>query len=344
MEHLLFSSDGKPLELRYVPYLGHPYDRGSLFDYPVRAKRPELDIFNIGNYRVIAPNYQGIYAFRLERLFQTWLFFGLLHAFFGDAFDESDFTRFAGPEGSSQIVITTARLIPMLDEWYAEHGGRLSIEETERLALCFRLVHFYLSYTKDISFDAQMRLSIVSVAELLEFTMYLITQDTEHVPKTARGQFWNTFAFKYMQNTGWCPFEADVTLRRTDFVSSTFFFGCLKKTRARAAHSGCSRDHCIRSEIAFERLQREGMIHLDSCHGCLSVGIDAVEMKLMVELLQKQTVPLIRATRRYDDRIQFKVVPYDPKIRYVAISHVWCDGLGNVSQNCEDMFALNKIR
>ncbi|KAI1460214.1 hypothetical protein F4805DRAFT_19662 [Annulohypoxylon moriforme] len=73
--------------------------------------------------------------------------------------------------------------------------------------------------------------------------------------------------------------------------------------------------------------------HTDSCTGCDEVVADPKEL---CAILGQGEIPLILSIdeRDNDSKIRFiRAKPWVGNLRYVAISHVWSDGLGNLEQN-----------
>ena len=85
MGHLV-EPDKLPEDLRRVPYLCRtPYDQGDFISYPVRTGWSDEDLRD--------PSESGRTIPEIESFLQTWLWFGLLHAFFGSFVAEADFTE-----------------------------------------------------------------------------------------------------------------------------------------------------------------------------------------------------------------------------------------------------------
>ena len=53
---------------------------------------------------------------------------------------------------------------------------------------------------------------------------------------------------------------------------------------------------------------------------------------MLKNILSKEQIPILRL-KMTDQGLELDVVASSPKIRYIAISHVWADGLGNPHRN-----------
>lgn len=81
-----------------IPYLGELDDKGSFRDYPSRKGWPE------DRHLTLTTNLDWT---RFKAFTQTLLFFGLLHAFFGENFDQKEFLR---QKDDGSIVLWTGGL------------------------------------------------------------------------------------------------------------------------------------------------------------------------------------------------------------------------------------------
>jgi len=70
--------------------------------------------------------------------------------------------------------------------------------------------------------------------------------------------------------------------------------------------------------------------HTENCPGCVDMVAD---LDVLCEILEGGGIPLIQVIdSRWEDE-NIKLIEAEPGMAYVAISHVWSDGLGNVARN-----------
>ncbi|KAG8667824.1 hypothetical protein FPOAC1_012663 [Fusarium poae] len=77
---------------------------------------------------------------------------------------------------------------------------------------------------------------------------------------------------------------------------------------------------------------------LDCC--CEFVKADTSKL---CEILQKGRIPLIESVDPDDDQAEIELIEAKPGTKYVAISHVWSDGLGNTSENAIPRCQLRRL-
>lgn len=150
------------------------------------------------------------------------------------------------------------------------------------------------------------------------------------VPVGDMGPFLN----KRMRNDGWCP--ADLFSLSLRIMNSGCYFVSHISRRQKSGqdltiverHELCGEATCFARQVNLEHYRR---VHAIGCLGCkdISVPIDRLQY-----CLSRNKVPVVKIddedTRPAEE---LEVVAVDSKLKYVAISHVWSDGLGNPEAN-----------
>ncbi|KAI9670599.1 MAG: hypothetical protein M1831_005819 [Alyxoria varia] len=330
MEHLILPSGADEHD---IPWLGGFYNRGPFLEYAERARPKELEPYVVGSTRGVLPEYRGEGAHGLEKLFQTWLFFGLLHEFFGSAFDERHFTRYMGPPECPHVVLDTSCLWPTLRQWIArkEANGQHTRDDSSHFRRCFQVLVVFLGDMSSPSFDARLRLMIMTVAELLEFALFMVDNKESPDNMVHKSQILDQFALERMRANNWCMYEASQLAERAILLYQFNFLSRIK--RSARGHEHCSKEMCVRSVLTYEQQKEEGLTHRPDCVGCGSVGPSAEDLSSMVSLLLEGEVPVIRVGLTSNSTIEVAVVPFREGMHYTAVSHVWADGLGNPNSN-----------
>ena len=304
MEHLALPSQGLPAEFQFVPWLGGTYDRGDFTSWPKRNQRPEVtyqfchtrdtpvavDTVPFRDVKggllkpVLKAEYVGVYAYSLERLIQDWLLFGLLWAFFGESFDESDFTRYSDPQ-SETILIDTARLDSLIHHWH-QAKTILSGSQIRYLEGCLCDAFWVLRDLLDnSSFDRRLALSTFTVMEHLDRALQVVEKtsqplrplisDLQRYPRifTHVGEKVVMKCFRvFMSENNWCPENAAVVLNHCTSTSACCFLSCLKKPDSGSRHHRCSEKYCVRARAEYEQLRSECATHRYDCRGCTEQG------------------------------------------------------------------------
>ena len=344
MEHMLCPPDAISTEWDTVPWLGRMQDEGPFDEYLFRHVVPGVELVRRKPpmYSVKKP-YRYVYGFALEEVFQDWLFFGMLREFFGKDFDAAEFITYDGFYPNDRILICTSRLPSLLDTWMQTHSGWVAYksegiirnipDEIVRLRSSLNSTCPLLWAVKDSSFDSRVRLSILSTMELLWGALKQCYGDLIGEPVfSAEGQC-DSLRDQEMMRQGWCPFLIFQMRFRYSTVSALYFTSRLQMPSNPRDHERCSKRGCKRSSVAYEQLEKDGLLHRADCKGCSERGVEGDEVTRMITLLKEGTFPLIRFSWRSDEHFSLEIVPFTGRQRYVAISHVWADGLGNPFAN-----------
>ncbi|MCJ1385016.1 hypothetical protein MMC17_008134 [Xylographa soralifera] len=163
---------------------------------------------------------------------------------------------------------------------------------------------------------------------------------------------WNSLIPLRMRADGWCPFQISVLHEKFDAPTLCFVSDFEKPSpdithsciRIRRLHENTdhvkgflpqsdSNDVCTTFKCARIALNPKGYRtkHVEGCYGCQDIVASGEELYSI--LFHDKTFPLVLSIDEGDDSSVVKFVKYSPGISYVAISHVWSDGLGNLERN-----------
>ncbi|CAF9922237.1 hypothetical protein IMSHALPRED_005632 [Imshaugia aleurites] len=338
MDHIPLPLD-PILPLTEVPYLcEEPYDTGIPFlEYPRRKDRPwmtpSFGEASFSNHEVLFPTPTR----DLERFFQVWLFFGLLAELLAGLFDHESFVSESEQDGNP--VISTKQLQSVTEQRFAlvkslEKSTQKGIylHAVQCIDLALRTLPIAAS-----DFNPAVRNSIASVAEFLGSAIDKAHLGTFPDAVRCRRPFLRYFYTEDMKAAmvaaNWCP--NDIT-RITNKYSSTqmlYFFSKMKKPAGVASHCYCNTTFCLAHSIS---LSQHTTRHCEACtdeNTCDDISIDH---RPVVNILRSGALPLLRITSKEDESSRANVDLSNSgtdEIPYVAISHVWADGLGNRSAN-----------
>ena len=118
--------------------------------------------------------------------------------------------------------------------------------------------------------------------------------------------------------------EVKLILDTTLSLQTRHFLACIDKTDTERDHQGCDRQHCLVYQNDLGAYQTQ---HVSKECDCEEIPID---LKALYNILRTKALPLIRVRlgKTLGD-LSVDIVSSQPKCRYVALSHVWADGLGN---------------
>ena len=189
----------------------------------------------------------------------------------------------------------------------------------------------------DEDFNFNVENSIASVAELVGSAVDIAHLGTFPGSVRCRRPNINNFYTEEMKAAmvaaNWCP--NDIT-RLTDKFATTqllYFFSKMKKPTGVANHQNCTEKCCFAHSMS---LSQHSTRHCETCtdeNECKDISIDH---QPVVDILRSGALPLLRITTKKDQPSKVTVALASSgteMAHYVAISHVWADGLGNAEAN-----------
>jgi hypothetical protein len=331
MEHLpefLSSSLPRP----EVPYLcEQKYDGLGFASYPQRR--------GWDSERLKAGDFDEHPVNRTCAFLQEWLFFGLLGEFFGPDFDSDDFiTR---QEGKGRLLITTRKLVEyakalykriksMSHEQRLQHDAFIRPVLLEAAGVCFARI---TDAEPNCPLSDEVRMSMIVVGETLDYILHHMwsSKGTEldvsrwfGSGRTSAIDWGDCRLLKTrMAAAGWCPNEIK-RLARSKCNNAMFYASCLKRSTPDGFHRDCTESKCVAYQIKHGHYKTRHVF--ESCD-CAFVHIEVDKVK---EILGRGSIPLVEHTTEAESFSgKMSATEYRPGLGYVAISHVWSDGLGN---------------
>lgn len=340
------------------------YDGGDFLTYPERqgwAKR------TLGEWLELFQSPPREFSKFMER----WLLFGTLHHYFGDSIDHHKLVRSVGEP--SRLVLTMLPIRSLLkfqlqDETISLMVLRLAsdlhlllglagndgdyndfnIQITESLTNCikFRML-------KDPRSPEMVMITAAWLEVLVSLTGYQMTaqQFSINLSLMHRSLMWSR-----LREQGWCP--SDLTTAFHRFNVPTLYFlhningGSIGKNPHKIVHvraRGCLPDGnsnpislsttlCTPFVCGLNKLNDQTYVtkHADRCGGCENIQAKSEEL---CGILKRRKIPLID----FEDARGINLVESEPDMPYIAISHVWSDGIGNPLENSLPRCQLQRL-
>lgn len=277
---------------------------------------------------------------------QNWLFFGLLEEVFQVPVPEDDFTC-ASETGRRSL--TTRVLHKYGGEWQERCQNMSEAEKSEareRLREvfhgCFRFFRLFLQGARNQypeNFDQYLNPLAVLVETLRHWTVSVIGLggEPDPLPSTLCPEATTTLV-----NRGWCPFVIGKMLfphhSPSLFTYATFFAKC--PSTLGQDHTNCTRNGCTVTNVDVSTYKaRHNSRYCKEQEGipCTTLIPDLPTVK---QLLQDGQIPVLS----FSEDGGLKVLPHTHQA-FIAISHVWSDGLGSTSESglpeCQVKFLKN---
>ncbi|QIW96642.1 hypothetical protein AMS68_002160 [Peltaster fructicola] len=333
MDHLCtpLASTDSPIRVKLTCTSGL-YDDGPFLSYPSRAS---------ARWTHFEGPYHARYALEEQannssnedfaNFLQRWLFFGLLHEVLQEhgLFSADEYIETV----DGDRMVHTRCLGDRLHQW-AERCGNMA--DPINLRRC-RHLHLCLDRTRNTlrcllpglghdGFDESIKISLIALYEAISSAwdvVYGKVDDDLECPSvaTTMGSFTEIETAK-MRDRGWCPSVIGREIEEKSTPAFRWYIQRLQQYPADLDHSECGTSGCKTEQIN----QQYELRHVpDSCQ-CETIG---PELASVAAILDAGEYPVLTVTGRDRDSLVVNVIPYRQGLRYVAMSHVWADGLGN---------------
>lgn len=324
------------------------YDGGPFLTYPIRegithALPPDGNIPGGSPYRQHEQR-SPTPKQEQEDFLQRWLFFGLIHEILGDRYRPKELIRTIEIDDAETSIVSTSGLVKALDSWVADiRAGIVNPHHNyEHIAECLRLAFATIRGTGP-TFDLRIKISLASLGELFTLAANEAFDASENNKcPTVFGQLIDdSYWEKSMLSSGWCPSQIKMFAGGSKNQQTLHFLTCLGQPACGDLHGKCNRHRCSAYRDDLPEYQTK---HIAGC-SCEHFMIDT---KRLTEILETGYVPLLRIQRGHTlDELSVELVPSQSTSPYIALSHVWADGLGNSDKNalprCQLDFLLQTI-
>ena len=329
-----------------IPDLGgEEYDGEEFLDYPARCG---WDISKLRQGNVQESKLSGDHnALELQaaQFLQTWVFFGTLSELLGRVLKREEYSVVCQtPSENERRCLTGRKLLPLLSEWAS---GQRSVpkqelaEKQQKLESCLNLAALVL---RDLSehwkgsgiliLPDSVHLHLVSHLYMLNYYNYLSSPLARYATFADAGRH-PAFVSRLVKE-GWCPNLIERLVRAIG-VGGLYYTTLMGRASETVDHVPCSPNACIANNIEMEHYHTRH-VDVDCC--CDQRGAPDSDL---LPILRGQDYPIF-FVRGDDDSLVLEVKAFDGVQSYIAISHVWSDGLGNPHANSLPKCQLRMLR
>lgn len=343
MEHLSLPRYRPVKEQILIPYVCEkPYDKGEFLSYPIREN---IRFAILTSENVWADRHEQHFPDSIEQVYsllQTWLFFGLINEILGTYINADDLVRDNGA-GTPAKVLSTSLLPDAVQRWVEDTAARPadSSHSYEHIALCLNLAFTNL---KNIAtkIDSEWVLQLASLGEMLCWAAnraYDVIADP--VNRNQCPNQWHTLVNngyweELMTSSRLCPTQRSMTLKMASSVHTLYFTSHLIQPTPQEAHKECEEHICKANQINLREYRTRHVT--DQCD-CEHLSINSLDL---ITILKDGHLPLLQIRPdRTPEKLSVNVVSSKKFPRYLALSHVWADGLGNPVENALPRCQLN---
>ncbi|KAI9812575.1 MAG: hypothetical protein M1827_004564 [Pycnora praestabilis] len=319
-----------------VPLLQTPtytplYDSQGFYEYPDRQGWVAFEFLEEGNFTQSGTRSPEEAACFL----QAWLFFGCLAEYLGDTFNYSDFVE---PGADGRALVNTKTLHQLLRD-----RRETFLRDPQTLRTClgclqgqfgvfFTLSRYAALFDPDHKFfdkcpvSPEVALSIIILGETLEYHLTTVLDNVQlpynaidfNVPYKAE------LPMSLLRENNWCNGEI-LVCRRNYSASILMLMTCLGKRAQQRSHSRCNPTGRCRA-LDIDEATYETKHTRNECR-CSHL---ALQIDILHDIIQNQNNVVVDATRQCPTTWQYSP---SQNAKFVAISHIWSDGLGNPTAN-----------
>lgn len=263
-------------------------------------------------------------------LLQSWLFFGLLREFFSHPFNQSSFV--ATNEQGNEIVdmVLLKGLIPNWIERIRRSSASANQQVLIKLNETSRNISSYISPRSSQLINGATSLPYEVVLSVLLLTNYLDIVKC-HVQTQLEGyvriptMIPNSMTAKLIGD-GWCP--ADIGFLQGKMqLTATYYLSLMGPPYPDLQHTQCGDQSCSAIKLQAQSYSYRHIPSNCTCNSWLEM-----DTAVLTRAISCDTTPLVTVTTTLAGPQLFPIVA-TPGKRYVAISHVWWQGLGNPDRN-----------
>ncbi|KAI7242296.1 hypothetical protein KC330_g214 [Hortaea werneckii] len=334
MEHLLLPHNTKIHAEEKVTFIAEGYDGGPFLTFPERSSRfRDLyeEIEPTGRYRSFQADLSSEQRGEVQVLIQTWLVLGLLNEVFASYFKPEEegeeaeglvaFFRTQDVQ-TGEVFLSTSQLPMLVDRWLRDHSALHGTEEGKFL-------------DRFPEADGYAECSFVVRGFFGRDAGVCCFGDAGEGPGFA----------ELMERNGWCPADVAIWLQAADGVQTLFYLSKLEQP-LRKDHGRCQGSNVCQA-MQYDMSKGGGMIHRCADGSCDILEVDVEAMKTTFD---NGTFGLLEFSTTDTNELFIRVVPYHPTddgtetdTPYVALSHVWAEGLGNPVANALPRCQLNHV-
>ena len=328
MFHLLADQATTILPDIEIPFVATEYDKGPFEGYGTRQGYPDF-------YSLLQLHRERPLDF--ESLLQTWFFFGLLYEFLEDDLDMDDFIL---RDGSPRRLVSPMAMRRYCTDWFRKMFTSSEQIRQDFLATTSRSLAFATNKSNEI--DAYLHqdpsaapVIMFSVKVLIEAFTVIMKRFTLPLPDEGYDiPEWqplrpkpSLFLLDSMLQSGWCPYRLAGISASVSSIAIYHLRGFHYPALIGRDHEGCDEAECHIDNLSDYSPQHDSSCANSDC----KLAFAPVEK--LVGIYSGHDIPVLSCGLKPSGEILLDAISSSQAPGYIAISHVWSDGLGNEHDN-----------
>ena len=261
----------------------------------------------------------------LASVLQGEMYFSLLDHFFHTRIRISDFIR-EDPAGTQYVALKEGlkRLLKNDSMYsmilYTKPARQSRFDEQKPI---FKAVWNLLDEveTHIRLFDSPVPEIMLSVRILIMTLTYILGESWEVPGRSSLLQ-------NRMVDNGWCPSHVEEVCRNHDVMVVYYLSRLRRPNPTNISHQSCSISKCVANNVELGATYQKR--HVENHCRCSDITIDT---RKVCSIIRKGQLPLVHISRDRSGKVHLQVKGSNERQQYIAISHVWSDGLGNPIAN-----------
>ncbi|KAK4941940.1 hypothetical protein LTR10_018270 [Elasticomyces elasticus] len=354
-----------------IPYVCNDrftFDNGLFWDYPFRCgmtKDPD-------DISVSSLNLHDKAIDEVAPFLQAWLYFGILHEIFTKLLKtDYEWTDFVRTMETGEVVITT-EMLPMYIWCWAAYESAIPPEVNYGARTVSGLMQTCDVVISSLVTDDQRKegafapkkslveparslgqrvvMSIIVLCETITAAGRQIYDAQPDAYKPRFGVGFPSLLAERLKSAGYCPWQILQLESDSNMDCGTAYtLSRIDRTQLGKDHSRCSaNDKCYGYDVDYDTYTTRHVVPHCACVELPCAG-DGVSLSISW-ILDDGGLPLLLLDDTGDDeeaavRVVYSSLGDKARIpQYVAISHVWSDGLGNQERNALPLCVLRKLQ
>ncbi|KAH8589133.1 hypothetical protein B0O99DRAFT_676973 [Bisporella sp. PMI_857] len=332
MDHFPIPKDGRHIRVPNKTVQEYSKGNGGFAGYPARCGWSPEDLKGTNNFG----NRSGK---EVEAFFQTWLYFGAVIEVLDIADVSASTTDFISPSKnfvtSRHLPAKLRRVKKNASKTSEEWRNQWHMETSEILGqLSKYLGNYYntsdiITDTKDTKWPVSEEISMSIIA-----LVYTLGEGTADFYGKSASHKLPTSALlrRRMIQAGWCPTDVQ-RIERDMSIDGHYYIATLSKPLGNLSHKKCTSLICTSNLVSEDDYLVKHTDECCTCEHCREnhVQIDLAQVLKIIDAGGFPIVSWIASENRLDVK-EFNAEKGNKPI-YVAISHVWADGMGNPKTN-----------
>ena len=318
----------------HIPYTPittqtHQWDHGSWQTFSTRTGISCEDLF-ASRTLSLSLTQREHRTYHATVLAQSWLFFGVVSAVLGIHIEIDEWTSMTS---TSRQILSTRNLPRYVRDWKdsmqrldESAAGELMLQKHALVEMAGTPFDMLAHANTAVPVELLLAISVLHATLNAVLNAALELED-EPIVRDLSLFYVHTRVFEErFRDHGWCPSD-QALLRQNVSLLTEYYAAQMTPVHAAKEHGECSAETCVANQLDMGTYRSRHVV--DGC-ACESMALDGY---VIANNIMSGETPLINITEGEDSKCEAKIVPRTNSRHYICYSHVWSDGLGNISCN-----------